>query len=82
MQNHNYDVAVWYFIFTNKKNTSGKSDMSDLLALGKDNDPECFEFTVTLPDRLYSESVLVIASGLAVKDGFNKNSRWHLSRVS
>ncbi len=78
MKNYNVDVTVWLFMFTNKLKKTESSPMTYLLQLKNDSDPECFEFTLTLPSSVSREAALLIAKGLAADDGFNNKSHARL----
>ncbi len=81
MENHNFGITSWFFMFANKENRSDLSDLRFLCALAKEEDPEYFEFSVTVPDTFTYEQVKAIAKELAIENGFNKNSRWNLSKI-
>ncbi len=79
MENEFEDESVWYFVFSNKTDANGKPG---LLSLG--NVPAHGRVSITINDAkdANEDSVLNFAKDLAVSSGFNKESRWHLSKIS
>ncbi len=79
MENEFEDESVWYFVFSNKTNANGKPG---LLSLGNVPAQGRVSFVINDAKEASEDSILAFAKDLAVSSGFNKESCWHLSKIS